>query len=145
MIPYSDSPFFSRRPSKANPKVILRQACYWRTLLLSCFWEEDQSDHNVTLYPYIQYVENLDFVVLVDVVLPGHTVRDSLFGTGTKTEGFMIRQFGGSKQLDFILLSTAFNGTIHPKNNFPSSALLICTLLSGFPEGYSFEISQYFA
>ena len=117
-VPPSDSPFLKRRSSTVSPKVAVREACYWRTLLLSCFWVEEQSKQNFTLYPYIHYVENLDFLefALVVVAYPvrWYQVRASLFGVGTNVEEFMNQKFGYTQDAGSILLPRMLNGTIYP-------------------------------
>lgn len=122
-IPYSDSPFLKQRSPAVNLKVAVREACYWRTLLLSCFWEEEQCDQNFTLYPYICYVENLDFLgfalVVVAYPLRSYQVRASLFGVGTKMEEFMNQKFGNTQDTGLILLPRMLNGTVCPHKRFP--------------------------
>jgi len=124
-IPYSGSPFFNGRPPVVSPRLVLRQACYWRTLLLSCFWKDELGATNTTLYPYLQYVENLDLLVMALVVNKYHAhrhriIRDALFGVGTKCEDFMAQHFGGIHGGQFNILPKMLNGTM------PQSQVLSC-------------------
>ena len=101
----------------ASPKLVLRQACYLRTLLLSCFWKDELGVGNVTLYPYLQYVENLDLLVMALVVNKYRThryriIRNTLFGVGTKCESFMAQHFGGTHDGEFNILPKMLSGTM---------------------------------
>lgn len=129
-VPYSGSPFFNGRPPMVNPKIVHRQACYWRTLLLSCFWKDELGARNATSYPYLQYVENLDLLVMALVVNKYHghqyrIIRDALFGVGTKWENFMAQHFGGIHDGEFNTLPKMLNGTM-PQSRVLSCSRVLC-------------------
>jgi len=98
-------------------KLVFRQACYWRTLLLSCFWKDELGASNATSYPYLQYVENLDLLVMALVVNKYHThqyrtIRNALFGVGTNCENFMAEHFGSTHDGEYNILPKMLNGAL---------------------------------
>jgi len=98
---------------------------------LSCFWKDELGASNATSYPYLQYVENLDLLVMALVVNKYHAhrhriIRNALFGVGTKCENFMAQHFGGISDGGFNILPKLLNGTI---SQFPSTKLFLSTIL----------------
>lgn len=88
--------------------------------MLSCFWKDELQEKSFTSYPYLQYVEHLDLLVLALVVTRynEHRYRDianALWGIGTDMEAVMVERFGSTEEEGFdcnIILARMLKGSV---------------------------------
>ncbi|KAI5798004.1 hypothetical protein DFH27DRAFT_97108 [Peziza echinospora] len=107
-VPYSEQPFARARVQNPSLRHLLQQARYWRTLLLSALWQHVAlhalaPTSRLTLYPYLNYIEHLDFSVIAWLVdMSRHwddgarRIREALFAIGGWEEALLVETFEGS-------------------------------------------------